>query len=92
LNKLDLTSDDLQPFDLSNETWIGGAARPSVGVVYFVKATKLSRKVYLGHVRESIIRFADGQKRKVLTVREAGELINICVAGLPLDGDKVGRP
>lgn len=92
LNELDLADDALQPFDLTNESWLGGVGRESMGAVFFVKATKLSRDVYLGHVRELSIHFADGQKRKVLTVRDTGEFLNIFVEGPPLNGAKVGRP
>lgn len=92
LDAIDIKSKALQPYDLTDATWLGGVGRASLGVVFFVENSEIARDVYLSSGKYFNVRFADGEVRKILSAREAGEFINVYLDGPPLDAKNVGRP
>lgn len=75
------------PYNLSDINWINGVAINFAG--FFVANTEPNKSEF---VPGKVVRFANGQTRKIIRQDISGPFVNILFDGEPLDGSLVGHP
>lgn len=78
---------DTSPFNLTDANWVNGVGVKLTG--FFVNNSPLN----IEHYRVGqLVRFSNGEIRKIILVEQAGTYLNIYLDGQPLDGKYVGFP
>ncbi|WP_042886932.1 hypothetical protein [Cupriavidus necator] len=77
---------EISTLDLSDNNWIHGFLRSSAGLV--VPASQKGIKKYVGHT----ITVGDGIDRRVESVEDEGQYVNVKLLGPKIDGAAIGFP